>query len=826
MKTIFLLLSVFTVVQVCAQRDRRAFPSLDSMRRFNDKFNRKSPADWHNSQRSYLFNQGVIDMLDSARNHWSKAGNVPSTPAGAVKNISDNSRLVSAKNVSELKSINSISRGDTQFVFRLTDYSNNIIKDYQLDVNDSTTKDDGVTVIATASGKRLKIYTEGYVLANWWPLDRTGKTDCSENMQKAIDYAINASQNKKTARLLVLAGIYQVKYLNIWRRYASGYTFVTVSIEGTAPTYDVTGALGPTTTFKTVDGNAYTINVQYGRNCVIRNIAFWGPAPAPPTLAEVITWTDAQWTKGCRNNAQSPQAAIVTDAYHEKVPATDQYPGQSANYIGTGGSGTSGLKIEYCAIYNHVNGVMVSPNKFTQNGDNIILEHSYVGLCRSAWSTGQPQSRGNLMSDVYSLGQVKYLINGFEYGLGNGAPPLIDHCNIAGVHKYLYHFFGNLAGLDVTNSHFELVWSLGRSGMRPVNFTNCYVEFVDFGTIAFQPAVTAQSPQINFQGGAISWNDNIGRMGFMFANTAGVHLSGTWLYGSVVLNTNVAQRGFSKYEYARLYYSGSFVDEGMTIGPGATITYWNGKPVLPGITFHFGESNMTTEVRGVKEERTTFEIVKINTDAVNKTAQFTTTKPWMYQVNDLLATEESVDDPSDIYDPGRTIVGVITGIKGNIIELKFVSAAIVSGKSYQIGINRIPHLYSATIGDIDGSEIIRNVKCTGGVSFSVGSRIKGIGIPEGAWVKSADLAKGQIVLSTKTTATAKAIKLYDADFVQSANISSLSALTKGAVVRKGDIFYNDLSTGDEATYAWVVTTNGVVGGSPAPTFKRLLFAKE
>jgi len=275
---------------------------------------------------------------------------------------------------------------------------------------------------------------------------------------------------------------------------------------------------------------------------------------------------------------------------------------------------------------------VVSPNQYTQNGDNIILQHSYVGLCRSVWSTGQPQSRANLIYDVYSLGQVKFLINGFEYGIGNGAPPSIDHCNIAGAHKYLYQFYGNLAGLDVSNSHFELLWSLGRSGMRPVNFTDCYLEFVDLANMAFQPAVLAQGAQINFNGGALSWNDNIGKMGFLFACSQGVLLNGTWLYGRMVLNTNFTHKGFTKYNYARLYYSGSVIDEALTLGPGTTITIWNGKPVLPGMKFQFGESNMTTEIKGGKEEILMGETKAIKTDAVTKTAHFISSKPWMYQV--------------------------------------------------------------------------------------------------------------------------------------------------------------------------------------------------
>src|SRR4029078_12597520 len=165
-------------------------------------------------------------------------------------------------------------------------------------------------------------------------------------------------------------------------------------------------------------------------------------------------------------------------------------------------------------------------------------------------------------------------------------------------------------------------------------------------------------------------------------------------------------------------------------------------------------------------------------------------------------------------------------VKGDSIKMKFVSAAIENGKAYQITINRIPQLYCPTIGDIDGSDTIKNVKCTGGVSFQVGARIKGVGIPAGAWVKYVDLSKGKITLSTKTTTTAKASKLYDAEFIQYASISSLSSLRNGSVVRKGDIFYNDFSgNGDETTYAWVVTANGVVGGSPLPTFKKISLDK-
>ena len=185
MKKIAVMIITFITLQSQAQINKNPFPSLDSLRRFNERSTRAGASDPQSMMRNNIFNQGVVDMLDSAKNYWSGRNDI---------------RVVGAKSLSELKAIRGITKADTQFVFRLTDYTNRIIKDYQLDVNDSTSKEDSVTTIATASGKRLKIYIEGYVLANWWPLDRTGNTDCSASMQKAIDYAINTSQNKNTSQ--------------------------------------------------------------------------------------------------------------------------------------------------------------------------------------------------------------------------------------------------------------------------------------------------------------------------------------------------------------------------------------------------------------------------------------------------------------------------------------------------------------------------------------------------------------------------------------------------------------------------------------------------
>jgi hypothetical protein len=47
---------------------RRLYPGLDSMQKYNDRFNRNSVLDWQQNLRSNTFNNGVLQYLDSLRN--------------------------------------------------------------------------------------------------------------------------------------------------------------------------------------------------------------------------------------------------------------------------------------------------------------------------------------------------------------------------------------------------------------------------------------------------------------------------------------------------------------------------------------------------------------------------------------------------------------------------------------------------------------------------------------------------------------------------------------------------------------------------------------
>jgi hypothetical protein len=692
-------------------------------------------------------------------------------------------------------------------------------------VDTSTRADDSATSIQRTGSPvgRFLLYHEHAIPAMAFGIDPTGLTDCSYQMQKAVNYTVNETLNDKAAYLKIPGGTFQVKNIFIHKFSAPGeYYFVTCTIEGAAPVHDVSSALGRITTFVNYDGNSFTLGMQKARNVFIRNIAFIGASPTPGDYKNIIEWTDLQWITGVRDNINSPHAGIVIDPFHANTLSGNRYPGQDGRYSNSQGGGSSEIVIEGCAIRHFVAGVLISPNGTTQNCDNIVFRDGSAYGNKNFWASGQNQSRANAIINLYSFGGTQCLVNCVDYGMQQGSAPNLVESNIAGGHKYVYRMNGSFAGMNIDKTYFESLWSLGVSGDMPVTFTGSQVvwnwnEITD----TYMPPVFAEGKSINFIGGSVEFFDNQWCHAMPF-NVQQLHFTGTKLRSGIPFNRQYWQGRvtFKEVDFTNSEGVGR-LDEGTQVSQ-SEISNTVYAPALPGMKFRFGETEM--EALNEKFEFLYTETATLEIDATTKKGYFLSDEPGRYKVRDALVQEGVTENwTNDIYSATQTTLGWVYEISGDTVKIKYMPYGLVDGVSRGISIARIPRFLPRVIGDInDGSVTVTNVQTWGG-TLQEGNRLRGPGIAPGTYITA--IGAGTITLSIPATATATNQFFYDAKMRLTHRGSDVPS-GAGMIIYPGDITeIEPLNTGAAADSIArkIAVVAGINGGTPAPLWRSLKY---
>lgn len=676
----------------------------------------------------------------------------------------------------------------------------------------STQADDSVmcvrpTAISVGSPGRYLRYYENYILANWFGLVGNGVADDSRNMQKAIEYTHGVYSH--TGILKINAGQYKVKNLILWtdRNNDGQPEYTTMTIEGCSPVYDHSGNAGPVTTFVNLDTHSFIIGGQKMLNTHINNISFIGNVSAPGTIKELIERTDADWTSGGFSNDQfSPSALVVVDFAHSLTPSVNRYPGNAANgipmadyYTGTSYGGSSLFTMDGCSYRNTIVGIMISPNGYTQNCDNMFIKNFHTYGCRTFYASGQSQSRDNHITNGYLLGGTEFFINCSEYGNGYGSPPTTSYTSLAGGLKYLYQSGGGLGSLRFNNTIAESTWSLGKSGTLPTIFDNCDIRFLrpDVDGL-FAAPVMAQGGLISFPNSILGYIDNDYRMGFAFNNAGVVHSAGPDLQSP---SYNNDRNTVSYVNSNPIVLKGDAIDEstiqGIAVVPDEKIYSTNGGNI------YTIKGNVTDKI--FIENHT---ITALNVS--DGSGYIKTTGAAKYQVGDFLMT--GIDYANDIYDSiGMAAVGYVRAIGNDTVYIKYATYGLKTTVTYGLYVVRTPTFANRTIGDVaSGSNVITNVQFDR-VNFNAGQKIKGQGIPLNTYVVSR--TSTTITMSQNATATSTNVALYDAIYKRSYSPASSSLAFPFPVFIGDEVNYVGY---DSAIYKGIYVTNGVPTGTGTP----------
>lgn len=317
--------------------------------------------------------------------------------------------------------------------------------------------------------------------------------DCISMLEAARDYAALTG-----AHIVLNGGSFPISRPWILAQInVSGkdYNPVTYHIKGKG--YAFNTQPGYTSTIIPLFTNAPAVIMQDNKGSTFEDISITGKYTFPLTLnaTQVDTMTFAQWTDSiCADNATAPYAGIVVDpfsspnyfgTYYQTYPGLSQYyiPGMSRN-------GSTGIKVQGCAITQFVVGVLVTGG--TQyNGECIKLIDNKLQNCKVEFAYSQAQSKANILENTIVWGNTHTIIDGQNYGFSHNdasTAPFIDVMNVAGNCHQLFNVFASTFPFSAKRIYAEGLFKIGIvRGLCGAHFDDLQLDFQNAGPGSASP---------------------------------------------------------------------------------------------------------------------------------------------------------------------------------------------------------------------------------------------------------------------------------------------------------------------------------------------------
>lgn len=673
-------------------------------------------------------------------------------------------------------------------------------------------------------------YTDGSSFQSadgaWWLLAERAftvemfgaKGDGSDDAT-AINNAIQFCIGQNGTTLQFLHAVYSIASPLLCFSWSAGaFAFFSLTLKGRSAPYITSKSTSIVLTY--VDRPALII--QAARNICVENLAFIGGANngAQPSYTNLLNDGGATpwWNTGAaRDQPFSPYAGIAIDPFCNGVPTDGGYPGLSSYY--TANTGTSGVFLTNVKCAGFIVGVTVSTSGGgTQLGDNMVFNRCSLGGCKVSVAVGQSQDRGVMIRDPFVLG-CQAFIDTKRYGAGTGGCPTIEGGIIDFVKWLMNVTTGNYQNGCLRSIFCESIYSLGFfSGNFPLDIEQCFFKFLTAagaGTAAADNHLTAQGA-VNVRGGVWSQYDNTARCLSIANNVGGgfrVRFDGVTFDNTPIFND--ASNSIDVVGCKFRYTNGSYGMSDNFVGSFATIASRTQTAMLTqGGKLTEGANNsrrVWTDQEGPVSNFIEIAAITITSPGV---ATFTPANAGFYragmavQVITNAFTPWNGNNPSDLTISSiNTQIGYVTGISGGVVTIGEVPLSVANG-SYQLGTFQYLPLRQRTVATTaSGSPNLTGVNPTN--SFAVGDRIRGAGIPEGAYVNANDFA-GNITLSVNATATAT-VPVYSAR-VQMNGLAAAAPTT--GVWFQGDYMKNTAPTVDgnsNMLAGWEVTATGSPG---------------
>jgi hypothetical protein len=374
-------------------------------------------------------------------------------------------------------------------------------------LHSAATEDHGIVFTPNqGSGHFERLYDTTSVRAEWFGADHTGQHPAQQEIQLAIDYALQHHVEEVTLG----DGTYRIDDA---LQLGYGNTFNAVSLIGAGPCFAGAGAPSfPGTLVVATFKDRPAIAIQGARYSAVKNLTLRGET-LPHVKQEVFTgdtttwadklidptsWVGADLLKDAphADSQHAPYAGIAIDPYSGAKPP-DAYPQVSYPswitkdnrlYPQYGKNFSSGVLIENVHILGFVVGIVNQPCDADGNGDFTKIHNCLFEALKYGVSIGNGQSRNVSIRDCeYDLTHT-FLTNtthGRRIGKFDGP---ID--NISGGVSYQFAdlYLNQSGSIAFKNIYFEAQIKFGRLGVGASNNAPVVFDSCSFGpSCAFGP---------------------------------------------------------------------------------------------------------------------------------------------------------------------------------------------------------------------------------------------------------------------------------------------------------------------------------------------------
>lgn len=346
-----------------------------------------------------------------------------------------------------------------------------------------------LTGTGTINGGLIKVESEGkafdttinftnvvfvgkYINVKWFGAVGNNSNDDQPAIQKAVDVSIGNPNSPRDVYFPMGAYKIDSPIIVAYKNTATSYGYFTCNL---------VGQMGGSFTSSTFSvrilpsfSDTFAIGYQTARASVIKGLSIEGkfnPVFAGGLAEQFATKYEDFVSKSsvvCRDNANSPYAAIVIDPFTNNGTTlnANNYPGLDSWYTyatsGAATAGSSGIRVEDCRIRGFVVGHVIAPNGVTRNGENMSVERISVDYCKIAFLATNDQQKGNTYKNIICWGNTHTVFQNMLYGAGTPGQFHVDTVNIAGgVNRMFNIATGGYYGSFFTDIYAESLFKLG-----------------------------------------------------------------------------------------------------------------------------------------------------------------------------------------------------------------------------------------------------------------------------------------------------------------------------------------------------------------------------
>ena len=652
----------------------------------------------------------------------------------------------------------------------------------------------------SANGRGFTLAIQDWVNSRWFgalggpqalasdPVNYIELPDDTVALQAAIDYCI--------ANLYPLftpsAGYKITSPLHVWNRNATTGVFNPCGLVWAGGGSNAANIHAANTVITCTQTDTFCVGVQYIRGLFVRNISFVGRNTLPANWNSPTSNVLEQNTfinNGVRDSKYSPYSGWAIDPFGPMLPTDGGYPGYSSYYVASA-SFSAFMVFDNVSVTNFTACWTLDPSGQGSNTSETQWNHCAAGDAKVCIVTTQPEERnmhwfGGTLSNCY------YIVDGLNYGAGDGASPHIYGANTG----FFAYFFtvSNVTGeapVKLHSVHMESCGALGFIGTAytssrfPAEFVDCEIKLgfadttvtpdlhlVTYSPVLFQTCdfgVSGVQGSANVAYPVRIWADNVATI--RFSNCV---LPGNWNYNQpqgsefglcptsnagnqykfedcIVGSTGIAPSNICKISTSVIFTGTSDANQTyMTNGQYVQVTSQNAVQVVASSVQETVIGNCSVVVNA------------------NKTATITVPDTTIFKIQDTILNNSTFSYEN--YNGTTTLalvgvgLGTVTAIGTGTITVDGIPENMVSG-TYSIALQWWSKYHQATTGSLtSGSTTITGVSAIGAWAVNNRFNLNIAGIPHGAYITAVDAGTSTITVSKAATATATGIRLYDAD---------------------------------------------------------------